>query len=268
MKVFSLISQGAKVAGKYIVKNSPSILTAIGIGGMIAAVVMATKEPVDIEEEIYDLEKLEERQAASAKEEEVKHPLWPRVKIYIRHYWPTAAVVVTSAGCLIFANRINLKRNAALLAAYQLSMTNLKDLREKITQIDGEKKLQKLEDGIAKDKIDANPVSNSPVILANSGGDFLIYDAPSGRYFKGDIERVRRAVHEINKRLYNENFITLNDFYDELGLENIAIGWKLGWHLKTTDDLLEIKYSSQVNENGEPCLVLQYDVIPLPGFDW
>ena len=266
MKLFSLISQGAKVAGEYIVKNSPSILTAIGIGGMVAAVVMATKEPVDIEEEIYDLEREESKNVQE--DAPAKHPIWPRAKIYIRHYWPTALVVATSAGCLIFANRINLKRNAALLAAYQLSMTNLKDLREKITQTDGEKKLQSLEDGIAKDKIDANPPSNAPVILASSGGDFLIYDGPSGRYFKGDIERVRRAVHEINKRLYNENFVTLNDFYDELGLENIDVGNKLGWHLKTTDDLLEMKYTSQVSENSEPCLVLQYDVEPLPGFDW
>jgi len=266
MKALELFSRGVKIAGGYISKNSPSILMALGIGGMVAAVVVAIHEPIKVEEEIYLLEK-DELHKADEKEqgEPIKHPVWPRVKIYAKHYWPTAAIVVSSAGCLIFANRINLKRNAALLAAYQLSAMNLKDIREKIVEMDGEKKLQKVNDAIAKDKVEA---SSPSTIVISGEGEHLIYDVPSGRYFMGNIERIRQAVNEINKNLYNYNYASLNDFYDYVGLDHIGTGYKLGWHMNTTDDLLEMEYSSQITKDGRPCLVIKYDVKPIYDFDY
>ena len=259
MKILNLVTQGAKIAGEYLVKNSPTILTSVGIGGFVAAIVMATKEPVKVEEELYELERKEE--AADIQ----KHAIMPRAKIYAKHYWPTAAVAVTSAGCLIFANKIHLGRQAALLAAYQLSTTNLTDLKNKIIQMDGEKKLRALNDDIAKDKVESAPTSQ---VIVTGNGSSLIYDLPSGRYFMSDIEKVRKAVDSVNRRLYNGEAMSLNDFYDELGLDHVGVGYKLGWRLNTTDDLLEMEYSSHIADNGVPALVLKYDVKPIFDYDW
>lgn len=263
MNVLSTMRQYGKVAGQFIKTNSPTILTIFGIGGMVAAVIMAAKQPVKVQEELYELEKEEER-LANTDHEDPKHPFWPRAKIYIKHYWSTVVMMVLSATCTLFANRINLKRQAALLAAYQLSVTNYKDLKEKIKELDGEKKLQKLQDSIAKDKIESNPPDDQKIFVSNRGGDFLIYDSPSGRYFRGDIETVRRARDDVNRRLYNGESVTLNEFYDDIGLENIDLGNDNGWELRTTDNLLEIVFSSHINKFGEPCLVLSYEVGPLP----
>lgn len=271
-----LFKTGAKVFGKAAIKNAPTILTALGCGGIFTAVGMAIAATPKAMEDIHDVESDELHAAAEIVKQnptegqviaKIKPDIKARALVYVKHYWPTALVCVSTAGCFIAANSINLKRNAALVAAYQLATMNLKDLKEKIVETDGEKKLTKYNDSIAKDKMNAAPISENQVVLTNAGEN-LCLDAVSGRYFKSDIENIRRAVAEINKRLYNEGSIPLNEFYDELGLDHIDIGYKLGWRFNSTDDLVDITYSSLIASNGQPCLVMQYDIFPVYDFDY
>lgn len=264
MSVFDMIAQGAKIAGGYISENAPTILTVLGIGGMTTAVVMATKEPTKVEEELYELER-EEKDA-----DVEKHAIMPRVKIYAKHYWPTALVVITSAGCLIFANSINLKRNAALLAACQLSTMNVKDLKEKIVQLDGDKKLRQYEESIAHDKLATNP---PPSMVGGGQKDrYWIYDVAADRYMWGNKTMVDRAFMRIKDRLYSqESYIDLNDLYDEMteaglvcenrvGVPRLAMGYKQGY-----DDICDFQeprisfHGWDDSNDGCPVMVLQYD---------
>lgn len=263
MNVLSIIRQYGKVAGRFVKANSPTILTIIGIGGMATAVITATKQPIKIQEELYELEQQEER-LANAGHDEPKHPFWPRAKIYIKHYWLTAATMCLGGGCCLLANSKHLKKEASLLAACQLGAANYKDLKEKIKEFDGEKQLQKIQDSIAHDKLKEHPQDDQKIYISSRGGDYLIYDSPSGRYFRGDIETIRRARDDVNRRLYNGECVSLNDFYDDIGLDGITLGNDNGWELKTTDNLLDIVFSSNLNKYGEPCIVLSYDVDPLP----
>ena len=48
-----------------------------------------------------------------------------------------------------------------------------------------------MRDAIAKDRIDKNPVSSREVIITEKGNT-LCYDAVSGRYFKSDIDKLKR----------------------------------------------------------------------------
>ena len=54
-------------------------------------------------------------------------------------------------------------------------------------------------------------------------------------------------------------YVSLNDFYDEIGLDHTSVGDDLGWN---TDKLIDINFSSQLNDNGEPSVVLDYAVVP------
>lgn len=262
--VWKLMGDGLKVASQFVVENSPTILTALGICGGATAIVLAIKETPKAIDDIQELEKEELHEAAESEEETpvVHHRIMPRVKIYAKAYWPTVLMFTSSAICVIFANKIHLKRNAALLAAYQLSTMNLNDLKKKIEEVDGKKKLKALEDDISKDKVTTNPVPSNITVIGP--GDHLIYDVPSGRYFRSNIENVRKAVFEINTQLQATNCATLNDFYDYLGIDHIGIGNDLGWRCYSINDcLLEMEYSSHIAENGVPCLVLKYEVSPL-----
>ena len=60
--------------------------------------------------------------------------------------------------------------------------------------------------------------------------------------------------------MLDEMFITLNELYYELGLGSIAIGDDLGWDI--ANGLIEVYFSSQLDEYDTPCLVLNYPTPP------
>ena len=91
-------------------------------------------------------------------------------------------------------------------------------------------------------------------------GMTLCYDVISGRYFKSDIEKIRQAVNNVNYRMKYEDYIAVNDFYEEIGLGPIQIGNELGWHID--DGYLDVCFSSKLTGDGTPCLVLDYIAAP------
>jgi len=65
--------------------------------------------------------------------------------------------------------------------------------------------------------------------------------------------------------IIGDMWVTLNEFYGELGLDPIPLGESIGWNV---DRLLEIDISGQIeSETGEPCIVLNYPIMPVK-FDW
>ena len=55
-------------------------------------------------------------------------------------------------------------------------------------------------------------------------------------------------------------YCSLNDFYDEIGLSHTDMGDELGWSIE--DGLLDIDFGSQITDDGEPCIVLHYNISP------
>lgn len=275
MKLLETISQGTKIAGKFILDNSPTILTAIGIGGMITAVVMATKQPVDIQEELYELEKEEEQKAKQTGE--LAHPFMPRLKIYAKHYWPTGVVLIFSGGCFICANHINLSRQAALLALTASQSTKIKDIRNKIVELDGKKKLERVDESLAEDYVRRNPPPQHAGSFKKDG--YWILDYPSGRYMWGDCEQVKRGIDEINRRMVaGEHDLEVNELYDEwthqglicegsIEVPHTGDGNLLGFIFDSTDDLIRptISYCGYGGELGAPpVMVIDYEKKALP----
>lgn len=231
-------------------KHSPEILTGIGIAGMITTTVMAVRATPKA---LVLLEK--------KKEEENVKKLTPveTVKTTWTCYIPAAITGTISVACLIGASSVSARRNAALATAYTLSTDAFKDYRSKVVETIGEKKEQSVRDAVAKEKIEKNPVTSREVILTDKG-ETLCYDALSGRYFKSDIEKIRKAVNNLNCRMRYEMYISLNEFYSELDLETTRLGDELGWNID--DGYIEPSFSSQLAVDGTPCLVIDYLCAP------
>lgn len=231
-------------------KHSPEILTGIGIAGLVMTTVMAVratpKALILIEDKKKELK------------EDVLTPV-EKVKTTWICYIPAAVTGTVSIACLIGANSVNARRNAALATAYTLSESALKEYQEKVIETIGEKKEQAVRDALAKDKLEQNPVTNREVIITERG-DTLCFDVVSGRYFKSDIEKLKKAVNELNRQMRDEMYISLNEFYYEIGLSGIGIGDDLGWNID--NGYIEPSFSSQLSENGTPCLVIGYHVEP------
>lgn len=230
-------------------KHSPEILTGIGIAGMITTTVMAVRATpkalilIEEKKEEVDMDKLAPIEI---------------IKTAGACYIPAAIVGSVSVFCLIGASSTNLRRNAALATAYTLSESTLKEYQEKVVEAVGEKKEQSIRDSVAKEKIAKNPVRE---VIITEKGNTTCYDAISGRYFKGDIDKIRKAENELNRRMRDEMYVTLNEFYDEIGLDHIKVGDDLGWNIEK--GYIELEFTSHLDQNNTPCLVIDYRVAPV-----
>lgn len=238
----------------FITKHSPEILTGIGITGMLTSTVLAVKATPKA------LTLLNKEKEKNNKELTIKETIKTAWKPYI----PSVGVCIPSIACIIFASRVNCKRNAALAAAYSLSEKTLSLYKDKVIETIGERKEKTLREKIAQDEVNNKPVNNSQIIVTNNG-DVLCMDIISGRYFKSDMETIKQAVNKINRRLVYENYISLNEFYYEIGLNGIKNGDSLGWNLD--QGLLEPTFSTCLSDDGRPCMVLDFDVSPRYEYD-
>jgi len=231
-------------------KHSPEILTGIGIAGMITTTVMAVRATPKA------LILIEERKEEIGAE---KLEVVDVVKTTWFCYIPAAITGTLSIACLIGASSVNARRNAALATAYTLSESALKDYQGKVIEMFGEKKNEAVKDAVAKDKVEKNPVVTREVIITEKGNT-LCYDAISGRYFKSDIEKIKKAECELNRQMLDDMYVSLNDFYYEIGLDSVKLGDELGWNVDS--GYIDLSFSSQLASDGTPCLVIDYSVAP------
>lgn len=237
-------------------KHSLEILTGIGVGGMITTTVLAVratpKALILIEDRKHELETSE------------LSPI-ETIKAAWTCYIPAAIVGSVSTICLVGASSVNVRRNAALATAYSLSETALREYQEKVVETIGEKKEQSVRDAIAKDKVDKNPPASREVIITERGNT-LCLDVLSGRYFKSDIDMLKKAENELNRRMRDEMCISLNDFYYEIGLSGTKLGDTLGWNID--NGYIDLTFSSQLADDETPCLVIDYRIAPVYDFHY
>ena len=185
-------------------QHSPEILMGIGIAGMLTTTVLAVKATPKA------MRLLEEkREELNLQPDERLKPA-DAIKATWKCYLPATISGVVSTACLIGSNSVNARRNAALATAYKLSETALTEYRDKV-----------------KEQVAKNPVNKSDVIITGKGST-LCYDAMFGRYFRSDIDKLRKIENELNRRMRDEMYISLNEFYYEVGLDEVAAGHELG----------------------------------------
>lgn len=267
-------SQFLKNVSTTLAKHSPEILTGIGIAGMVTSTILAVKATPKalalIEERKEELnakrfdENINKDYSLKNHKELDKLDFKETIKTVWKCYIPSAVMTGVSIACLIGASSVHLKRNAVLATAYQLSETAATEYRNKVVETIGAKKEEAIRDAVNKDRIEKNPVEKNEVIITDKGNT-LCYDHTSGRYFKSDIDKINKAVNEINRQINNNYYVSLNEVYDELGLDGIAIGDDMGWN--SDMGLLEIHFSSHLTNDGTPCLALDFNNPPKYNFN-
>ena len=246
------LKQTIKSAGRVLTKYSPGILTGIGITGMIGATFMAVKATPKA---LYLIE--------AKKEESEVEKLTPveTIKTCWKCYIPATLTTVLSAACLIGASTVSAKQNAALATAYSISEAALREYQEKVVEVIGEKKEKAVRDAVAKDQIERNPVTKSEVVIIDSNSNTLCYEPLSGRYFKSTIDKIKKAEIKLDRQMIQEMYVSLNDFYWEIGLDGTDLGDKMGWNL--SKGYMDLSFSSQLADDGTPCAVIVYGIPPV-----
>lgn len=249
------IEQIVKVVKRSVVDNSPLILTYVAVAGVASTAILAVKATPKALQDLINAQSHADRFDRTLTTKDTIEVAW-------KHYIPAAASGAITIAAIIGSHSISKRRNAALITVYSLTETALKEYQAKVREQIGDNKEQKVRDAVAKDHIMNAPMVNAEVLVTGTG-EQLCHDSFTGRYFKSDIEAIRRAQNDINARIINEMYASQNDFYRLIGLPGTTYGEEVGW---TTDNMMDLEFSSHLADDGRPCLNIEYHATPVRGF--
>lgn len=232
---------------KLTIDNSPFILTAIGVTGTISTAVLTHRAAVKTERRL----KAEDELRPFDRKEAFK-------MVWINYIPPVLSGTATVAA-IVFANRIGTKRAAALAAAYTISEKAYIEYRDKVVEHIGANEDRKIRDEVVRDRIAANPPSESNVIIIGDG-DHLFMEMYTGRYFRSSMEAVKKAVNETNYTINTHGYASISDFYQHINLPVTAVSDEMGW---TSDKLMDVDFTAMISENGQPCVAINFMTGPV-----
>lgn len=242
-------------------EKTPLALSVVSCTGVVATAILAAKAAPKAS---YLLSELREKNVDT---EGNNIPLTPTdiFKTTWKLYAPAVAVGGVTIMSIVAMKTVS-ERNAVLLTAGATLATNtLKEYQQHILEEIGSERESKVRDRIARATVerDSLPDNDSDIFIVNEG-EILCYDKMSGRYFKHDVEEIRRIENELNKEILTEMYMPLNAVYDALGLEPIELGEILGYN---TDNMIDFHFSSQLTPQKRPVLVLSHINMPIPDYD-
>lgn len=256
------VAKFVRSVGASVSKRSPEILTALSIAGGVTTVILAVKatpKAMQLLEEAKQTkrEEITDGGRIDIPEEECQLTKKEVVKTAWKPYIPAAITGAVSIACAIGSRSVSARRNAALATAYKLSEAALSEYKDKVVETIGEVKEKEIREEIAKDRVEKQPVQMEN-IFETGRGDTLFLEYYSGRWFKSSINAVEAAKNTVNSRLNSYDYVSLNEFYDELGLAHTGLGDDLGWN-RYYDGLIDI---NTVSDNGAPFYVVSCSVQP------
>lgn len=242
----------ANDCARLIKTNAPAILTASACVGTIVTAILTAKSTTLAIERIADY-----------CEDNLRSPedlTWrEKFAVSYRVYIPPALAGVATLVSIVATNRIQYARGAAFALAYSGSEAAFRRYRDAVADVVKPKDLEKVKARIVEKSVSEAGTPHPGTVLVASSGEVLCYDVFSGRYFKSDIETIRRVENNINSQLNLECYASLNEFYNGLGIPPIAAGDIVGWNEPNS---LSVEFGSQLTEKGEPVLTIDFLVTP------
>jgi len=247
---------------KFVTDNSPGILTGLGVAGAVTTAVLTGKASYSAALLVEDAVDQRVRLRSNG-EPNIQALLNRREKIELvwKEFIPAAVAGVTTVTAIIAANHIGSRRTAAIAAAFKLSEQLSEEYKDRVVKTLGLKNEEKMRSELAADKMARTPGSEVIII---TGSEVVFFDEWSGRYFKNEMETIRKAVNEINFKINQYYSASLTDFYEMIGLPKTQISDEFGWN---SDELLDVEYGTTVLQDGRPAISLIYNKVPIHGFD-
>lgn len=240
---------------RFIVRNSPTILTALSGAGTISAVIFAVKDTPKAE-----------RRIALRKQELGVSKLTPMetVKVCWPVYIPTAGMTLASIACGVGANSINIKRNATLAGLYATTERTMREYQNRVVEAIGEEAEKDIrEKAEAKATEKSCTDGKSPILV----GDEMCKDMFSGQYFRADKNVISRWESEVLTEMATGSmYVSCDDVYDIAkdacgiqSLERPMAGEGLGW---TIDDKFRIRVTRADGNDGKVLNEVTFDPPP------
>lgn len=231
---------------KQIKRNSPEILTALGVSGVITTAYLTAKASFSAAEVLHGTDLPEDR--------------LERIKEQVRHTWvlyvPAGISGAAAIVCIIAGTRAQAQKTAAAVAAYSITERAFSEYKEKVVEQIGNNKERAIRDEIAQEQVIQNPPSQMMLVAVE--GNVLCCELFSGRYFWSTMDKIKSAVNEINSRIVKDEYVLLDEFYDLLFISRTDASGSMGWE---DAKLLELQYTAVMTDDNKPCMAFSYNYL-------
>lgn len=247
---------------------TPTILTFLGVTGVIATAITAVRAtPKAIEKIKRDSRINHDGDPCGYSRAEAIKSAWV-------YYIPSAVIGVSTIVCIVGANVLNKRQQASLSSAYALINNSYNEYKEKLKEIYGEEAHQNIMDSIAKEHCNNVYLSGQDICGWNSldfdehdpDDNRLFYDVYSRRYFESSVSRVLQAEYHLNRNFVISGHLPVNDFYEMLGLSAINGGDKVGWNCEDGLYWIDFNHRKTVLDDGLEVYIIE--MVWTPDIDW
>lgn len=252
-----LKNSGIKVAGRgmlLVKKHSPEILTTVGIVGVVASAVMASKATLKLEPVVEKIKNGKD-EAKSLLEDEM-FPEYDKdrhnkevARVYVKGavdlsklYGPSITLGLSSIACIIGAHGIMRKRNVALAAAYKAVETSFSEYRKRVIAEIGEEKEEDVYIGRQQVEIVDENGKKKKVTKVDPNGISAyarFFDEYSDNWSKTpeyNLLFLKAQQNYANDLLHARGHVFLNEVYDMIGIPRSQAGQVVGWVISKDGD--------------------------------
>lgn len=252
MKSINAIQKVCHKSLLYLKRGSPTILSCIGAAGVVATTVSAVKAtPKALMIIRHDSRKNHDGDPYAYTILEAVQSAW-------RCYIPTAVIGLSTIACILGANALNKRQQAAITSAYILLDNAYKEYKNKTKAMFGEDSDTLVRKGIVRDISINRPVQTS-------GEDQLFYEYHYGEFFERSREEVLSAEYRFNMIFTSRGYANLNDFYELLNLPKSDVGDTLGWRLDrdiNSCSWVDFEHEFVELEDGMECFIINLTTPP------
>ena len=242
-----------KVLANAIGKNKRVILTVITIAGEIAAIYAAVKNGPKYEKVLDEFRKKKEAGEPVDKKEVIKELAVPTAKIAV-----PAAISITAA---VLNHKAATEAIQSLTSLYSVTKTGDEIYKEAVKRIAGEEVAEQIDHETYKEKCFSDLHTGQVNTVYQTGhGATKFFDAWSGRYFISDANYIKKVMNDCNQRLMSEQYISLNEFYQDIDLQPVDGGKDIGWNSEYGMIDLYIDYVS--DEGDQPLGIVKFTNAP------
>lgn len=240
-------------------RHASTILTVIGGLGVVVTSVSAVKATPKAMRLLEETEKQKGEELTTIEKIKTAGPV----------YIPSILIGVGTVGCIVGANVLNKRQQAALVSAYTLIDNSYKEYKQKVKELYGEETHQEILDSIAAEKaeklqIRGNYLGSECDLSTDEyeGEPVLFYDEFSGRYFISTMEQVLSAEYHMNRNYVLRGMAYLNELYEFLGISGTDYGSVMGWAPMDEGEYWLEFHHRKTKVKGIDCYILEMPFEP------
>lgn len=243
--------------GTEVMKRKVPICIGIGLASGLASVIFTGVGTVKATKLVEDRKKKEQKEKLTVSE---------TVKTCWVCYIPAAACFALCLLGVIGGAKLGHDELLAVTASAAATERMLAEYKTEVHKVVGEDVEKEIRQNVAMENLKKPSKTKDSPIVTGTGSD-KCYDPWSGRYFISSVLKMEASVNETNALMIEEGSASLNDFYYALGLDNSKSGDILGWMYRCPADLLKLVVTPAMDENGDLCYELGFNIDPKHGFD-